>query len=105
MIGTIFLIAQNFLPINGKQNTCLWLLTVILIVIMEKGSAIMLLGPEKIQNHSNKLEYPKNIYLYKIDNKKKLEVTGFWEYWYQQTKYNIAEQFHHNQLKINQNSK
>lgn len=80
------------------------ILVIILLTIIFfgglRGIAVMSLGKEVITTSKKIEEVPKNIYLYEVDQNKKIEVSGTYEYLYLQIKDYCFEQFNKNQEKI-----
>lgn len=79
------------------------LVTVLLIIIFFgglRGIAIMNLGKEVVTTSKKIEEVPKNIYLYEINQNKKIEVSGTYEYLYLSVKNYCIDQFDKNQEKI-----
>lgn len=100
---TIFNIIKETNLSRKKLDLIIIILTTIILSASFKGIALLKLGPEVISSNETTKEYLKNTYLHTKDDKKLIELSGYYEYEYKSIKKNISNSFKINKDKINNN--
>lgn len=100
---TIFNIIKETNLSRKKLDLIIIILTTIILSASLKGIALLKLGPEVISSNETTKEYLKNTYLHTKDDKKLIELSGYYEYEYKSIKKSISNSFKINKDKINNN--
>lgn len=106
-VSSILITILTIYFINKQKELKLSLYSVIITILVTfitfsglRGIAIMSLGPEVVRSSNRIEETDKNIYLYDINRQKKLEISGFYEYIFQDLKEDFLTQLNKNNKKI-----
>jgi len=93
---TIYFINNQKEIILSKYQIIITILVTIITFTGLRGISIMTLGPEVIRSSNEIEEVDKNIYLYDINREKKLKISGFYEYLFQDIKNTFITQLEKN---------
>lgn len=100
---TVYIMNKEISKRKDKIDILITVLIIIILVGGTRGVATMLLGKKVVTNNKIIEDVPKNIYLYNIDNHKKMMITGLYEYFILEEKDYLISQFNENQKRIQEN--